>query len=104
VLRNLVANAIKFCKYDGKVTVDSEVTEGQVKVTVADNGVGISEENVKKIFSIDKVFTTLGTNKEKGTGLGLLLCKEFVEKNNGTIGVESTLNEGSKFWFTLPVA
>ena len=104
VLRNLVANAIKFCKYDGKVTVDSEVTEGQVRVTVADNGVGISEENVKKIFSIDKVFTTLGTNKEKGTGLGLLLCKEFVEKNNGTIGVESTLNEGSKFWFTLPVA
>ena len=104
VLRNLVANAIKFCKADGKITIDSEVNEGQVKITVADTGVGISEENVKKIFSsIENVFTTLGTNNEKGTGLGLLLCKEFVEKNKGTIGVESILNEGSKFWFTLPV-
>ena len=104
VLRNLVANAIKFCKADGKITIDSEVNEGQVKITIADTGVGISEENVKKIFSsIENVFTTLGTNNEKGTGLGLLLCKEFVEKNKGTIGVESILNEGSKFWFTLPV-
>ncbi len=104
VLRNLVANAIKFCKADGKVTICSNVCENQVEIIVADNGVGISEDNVKKIFRVENVFTTLGTNNEKGTGLGLLLCKEFVEKNNGTIGVESAINEGSRFWFTLPIA
>jgi signal transduction histidine kinase len=70
---------------------------------VKDNGVGISEENIQKIFRIDSNHSTLGTNGEKGTGLGLILCKEFIERHKGEIRVESTVGQGSQFIFTLPV-
>jgi two-component system sensor histidine kinase/response regulator len=73
-----------------------------LEISVADTGVGIDPKHIHKIFRIDSKFSLLGTNKEKGTGLGLILCKEFVEKQGGTIWVESELGKGSKFTFTLP--
>ena len=74
------------------------------QISVADNGIGIEEANLTKLFGLDKPRTTLGTANEKGTGLGLLLCREMVEKNGGRIWAESKLNEGTIFHFTLPVA
>jgi signal transduction histidine kinase len=73
-----------------------------VHFTIADTGIGISGENLRKLFKIEDNVTTLGTEDEVGTGLGLIICKEFVEKNGGTISVESTLNEGAKFTFSIP--
>ena len=101
VLRNLISNAIKFSRKGGKVTVSSQVKDDLVHVQVSDTGVGMRQEDVAKVFRIDKSHTTVGTNNERGTGLGLKLCKEFVERNGGTIWVESTLNKGSNFTFTL---
>ncbi len=74
-----------------------------VEVTIEDNGIGITPDNQKKLFSIDKQYRMDGTANEKGTGLGLILCKDFVGKNSGTIFVESELNKGSKFTFTVPL-
>jgi len=102
VMRNLVSNAIKFCNESGVVIISGKQQEGKVEISVKDEGVGILPENIDKIFQEKGKFTTLGTNKEQGTGIGLMLCKDFIEKQNGSIGVESTLNEGSRFWFTLP--
>ncbi len=103
VLRNLVANAIKFCYPEGVVLLSAKSYEGFIEISVTDTGVGIVEENIHKVFQTKERYTTLGTNQEIGTGLGLLLCKDFVEKNNGIIGVESTAGEGTRFWFTLPI-
>jgi PAS domain S-box-containing protein len=102
VLRNLVSNAIKFCSQGDKITVSAEIKPSRVTIWVADTGVGIAPENITKLFTTNN-FTTRGTTNEQGTGLGLLLCKDFVEKNGGTIGVESKQGEGSRFYFTLPV-
>ncbi|NJO90260.1 MAG: HAMP domain-containing histidine kinase [Chloroflexia bacterium] len=74
----------------------------QIEVQIKDQGTGISEENLKKLFRIDVKFKSTGTSGEKGTGLGLVLCKEFVEKNHGQIKVESALGKGSTFGFTIP--
>lgn len=101
VLRNLITNAIKFTPPEGTVSVLSEASDEFITVTVKDTGVGISPENVKKLFRIDIHHSTQGTNKEKGTGLGLLICKEFIEKNGGTIRVESEEGKGSSFIFTI---
>ena len=102
VLRNLVANAIKFCYPSGKITLSALQLGNKIEVSVADEGVGISPENIQKVFQDNERYTTKGTANESGTGLGLLLCKDFIEKNNGTIGVESELKVGTRFWFTLP--
>lgn len=102
VLRNLIANAINFTEKGGKVSLNAEYENESVIVSVADTGVGIGEENIDKLFRIDEKYIGVTTEGQKGTGLGLILCKEFVEKNNGTIWVESTVGEGSKFIFTLP--
>jgi len=103
IIRNLLANAIKFTHPDGTISISIHKKEHVHEITVKDNGVGISEENMQKIFRIDSKHTTLGTNNEKGTGLGLILCKDFIEKHNGKIWVESKVGEGSQFIFTLPV-
>jgi PAS domain S-box-containing protein len=103
ILRNLVSNGLKFTHPTGSVSIIAAVKNDLVEVTVEDNGIGITYENQKKIFSIDKQYRMDGTANEKGTGLGLLLCKDFVEKSNGTISVESKLNKGSKFTFTVPL-
>jgi PAS domain S-box-containing protein len=102
VLRNLVSNAIKFCSKGCKVSVNAETKRGITTIWVADTGVGIAAENIDKLFGTNN-FTTRGTINEQGTGLGLLLCKDFIEKNKGKIWVESTQGEGSRFYFTLPV-
>ena len=75
-----------------------------LEIEIADTGIGISKDNLDKLFKPDHKFHTVGTEKEKGTGLGLIFCKEFVEKNNGEIWVESNEGKGSKFYFSLPVS
>lgn len=103
IFRNLVSNAIKFTRENGSITISIKKKDDFCEITVKDNGIGISGENIRKIFRIDSNHTTLGTNGEKGTGLGLLLCKEFVEKHKGKIWVESVVGKGSRFIFTLPL-
>ena len=104
VLRNLLTNAIKFTRENGKVDIIAK-SDGQfVEVSVLDNGIGIESENIKKLFKIDKPFSTQGTKSESGTGLGLILCKDFIERNGGKIHVESEFGKGSKFSFSLPIS
>lgn len=105
VLRNLITNAIKFTEKDGCVIVSANESnkQGFVEISVSDTGIGISNTIIVDLFSIDKNRSTLGTEKEKGTGLGLILCKEFVEKQGGEIWIESEVGKGSKINFTLPV-
>jgi len=102
VIRNLLANAIKFTHKNGIISITTELENDLMKITVKDSGIGISPQNQEKLFRIDVSHTTLGTNEEMGTGLGLILCKELVEKNGGTIWVESELGKGSSFNFTIP--
>jgi PAS domain S-box-containing protein len=107
VLRNLISNAIKFTHPGGEIVISAEKKQAEWMVTVADNGVGIKKEVIDKLFRIDQSYSTLGTQNEKGTGLGLLLCKEFIEKNSGKIWIESEHggaqgSGGSKFHFTVP--
>jgi len=103
VLRNLISNAIKFTRPGGKIKISAHEKPGELTVSVADNGVGISKSNTHKLFMIEENNTTPGTNNEKGTGLGLILCKEFVEKHSGRIWVESQEDKGSVFTFSLPL-
>jgi len=103
ILRNLVSNSIKFTNINGQIDVYAEKTQTNVIITVSDNGVGIEPETLTKLFEISQKISTEGTANEKGTGLGLLLCKEFVEKHSGKIWVESELGKGSSFKFTMPL-
>ena len=102
VIRNLMSNAIKFTAPGGQVTVTAKEERNEVVVSVTDTGVGIPQPVVDKLFRIDVRHSTNGTANEKGTGLGLVLCKEFVEKNGGNLGVRSIEGRGSTFYFTLP--
>lgn len=104
VLQNLVTNAIKFTRKNGKIEIIGECNEPFVKVTIKDNGVGISPSNLEKLFQIDSEVTTKGTEGEKGTGLGLLICKDMIERNEGKIWVESEVDKGTSFYFTLKKA
>lgn len=104
VLRNLVNNAIKFTDKNGKVEIHSIIRDNMVEVSVSDSGVGIKPENFDKLFRIDETFSTFGTQKEKGTGLGLILVKEFVQKNNGEIWLKSEPDKGTTFTFSLPLS
>jgi len=101
VLRNLLSNAIKFSHSRGAITLKSQMNSDKVIVSVADDGLGISNENQAKVFNFED-FSTYGTSNEKGMGLGLLLCKDFVQRNGGKIWFESELEKGSTFYFTLP--
>jgi two-component system, sensor histidine kinase LadS len=101
IMRNLLMNAIKFTPKDGSIRMCLEQKDGTVTISIADTGVGIPEANRAKLFSMGTV-TTQGTRQEKGTGLGLLLCKEFVERNGGKIWFESEERKGTTFYFTLP--
>lgn len=102
VLRNLLSNAIKFTKNGGIVTISSATDKNELTVTITDNGVGISKDRIDTLFSINEGYSTSGTQKEKGTGLGLILCKEFIEKHHGKIWVDSNVGVGSSFGFSLP--
>jgi signal transduction histidine kinase len=102
VLRNLLSNAIKFTLSNREVFVSAEADQAFVYVSVADKGTGLTEEDIAKIF--DKVyFTKYGTAGEKGSGLGLMLCREFIEKNGGKLTIESTVGSGSIFSFSIPL-
>ena len=101
VIQNLLANALKFCKAGDTITVTNHISNGSCIVSVADTGLGISRENLDKLFKSSS-FSTMGTDNEKGTGLGLSICKELVDLNNGKIWVESTQGEGSTFYVQLP--
>jgi two-component system sensor histidine kinase/response regulator len=101
VIRNLLSNAIKYSKPGGKIEISSKIKNSYIEITVSDSGIGIKPNNLKKLFRIDENFTTKGTADETGTGLGLILCKEFVQKNGGEIWVESKYGEGSKFTIKL---
>lgn len=102
IMRNLISNAIKYSYSGGSITLSAVEENEFVKISVMDSGVGIKEDNLKKLFSFNNHFTTKGTNEEKGTGLGLLICKEMIEKNGGSIKVESAEGKGTTFSFTLP--
>jgi signal transduction histidine kinase/tetratricopeptide (TPR) repeat protein len=102
VIQNLITNAVKFSRTGDVITVSNQDVNGKALICVEDTGVGISEENIKKLFNANKNFTTVGTKNEKGTGLGLTIAKDLVELNNGRIWVESTVNVGSKFFIELP--
>ncbi|MDR0715076.1 MAG: HAMP domain-containing histidine kinase [Bacteroidales bacterium] len=103
VLRNLISNALKFTFEGGSITINTVRKEQEVIVSVKDTGTGISKESQEKMFS-NVNFTTLGTDKEKGTGLGLLLCKDFVEHQRGKLWVESKEGKGATFYFSIPAA
>lgn len=103
VIRNLLSNALKYTLPGGKINISSNLENHMVYLSVKDNGVGMTDANKKKIFRSDTLHSTYGTMDEKGSGLGLLLCKEFVEKQGGQISFESEVNEGSVFTFSLPV-
>ncbi|WP_369999684.1 tetratricopeptide repeat protein [Winogradskyella sp.] len=104
VIQNLITNAVKFSRTGDVITVSNQDVGGKALICVEDTGVGISRENIDKLFNANKNFTTVGTKNEKGTGLGLTIAKDLVELNDGRIWVESTENVGSKFFIELPKA
>ena len=104
IIRNLLSNAVKFTYKEGKITITAKPGENNMlEISVRDTGVGMSENLVNRLFKIEEKVGTKGTEGELSTGLGLLLCKEFVEKHGGIIFVESEEKKGSVFNFTLPV-
>ena len=99
---NMVNNAIKFTNEGGQITIDAISDSNQIEISIKDTGVGMNQEQIQKLFRIEESFSTKGTNNEKGTGLGLILCQEFIEKNGGNIKVESEIGKGSEFIISLP--
>jgi two-component system, sensor histidine kinase and response regulator len=104
ILRNLITNAVKFTRHLGIVKIDGKINQESIEVYVEDNGMGMHESEVKNLFDPGNHFTTIGTNQEKGTGLGLLITKEMIAKNGGNIWVSSRKHQGTTFTFTLPMA
>jgi PAS domain S-box-containing protein len=102
VVRNILSNAIKFTHYNGKVAISVHDKGNNIEIEIEDNGVGIRQEIINNLFKTGTFFSTQGTNNEKGSGIGLLLCKDFVERNGGKIRAESTPGKGSRFIFTVP--
>lgn len=102
IIRNLVSNAIKYTPYDGVITISATNNDVETRISIIDTGIGINPEVLSKLFKIEETVSTIGLHNEKGTGLGLLLCKDFIEKHRGRIWVESQVGKGSVFVFTLP--
>jgi signal transduction histidine kinase len=102
VMRNLLSNAIKFTHRNGTVEVKASVRNDYVEIGVYDSGIGMTKDIMDRLFRIDGNLSTRGTEDERGTGIGLILCREFVEKHGGKIWVESEKGIGSAFIFTLP--
>ena len=103
VIRNLISNAVKFTNKGGEIRISTETENGFLKLCICDNGVGMDEIALNKLFKLGEQNTTRGTSKESGSGLGLILCKEFIEKNFGKIWAESKIGDGSRFNFTIPI-
>jgi signal transduction histidine kinase len=102
VIQNFLSNAIKFSFSGGTIRLESEQLNAYTSISITDGGVGIPSEVIPKLFDIDSQYSTRGTNNESGTGLGLILCRELIEKNRGQINVKSELGKGSTFIFTIP--
>jgi signal transduction histidine kinase len=102
VVRNLVSNAIKFTYANGNIGLNVEDRGIEIELTISDDGMGMSQHVLDKLFDLDTKHLIKGTNNETGTGLGLILCKEFIEKNKGSLKVESALGKGSTFRITFP--
>jgi signal transduction histidine kinase len=102
ILRNLISNAIKYSNKGGRIKISGEETKNELIMRITDSGIGISSSVKNRIFRKEENFSTKGTDGETGTGLGLLITKEFVEKHGGRIGVESKQGKGTTIWFTLP--
>ena len=104
VLSNLLSNSIKFTNKGGNIIISTEIKKKFAQISITDNGIGMDNKTLKALFKIDSNVSRNGTENEKGTGLGLILCKEFIERNGGTIKIKSKINEGSKFTFTIPLS
>ncbi|HEY0743421.1 MAG TPA: ATP-binding protein, partial [Chryseosolibacter sp.] len=104
ILRNLIHNGIKFSKAGDEVRIAASRSNGHCVVSIKDSGIGMSKEEIDTIIGSREHFTKRGTQQEKGTGLGLLLCKEFIERNDGTMNIASTTNIGTEVTFTLKLA
>lgn len=104
VLGNLITNAVKYTPRGGNITITTVKNDDFAEISVSDNGIGISPDKFESLFKISETKSTLGTEKEKGTGLGLMLCKDFIERNNGQIGAKSNPENGATFWFTIPLS
>jgi len=102
VIQNLITNAIKFTNNSGNIIIEQKENDGNIEISISDDGVGIKKIYIPRLFLVDETISTNGTNEEKGTGLGLILCKEFIEKNGGNIQIESVINKGTSVSFTLP--
>ena len=102
VVRNLFSNAVRFTPENGTIELSAQKENGEMIFSIADTGPGIAAEDIKKLFRIEEDVTKVGSSPEKGTGLGLILCKELIEKNKGRIWVESSAGQGSRFSFALP--
>jgi len=101
---NLINNALKFTNEGGLIKISSEEKDDNIIISIHDNGVGMTQEQMNHLFKLDKSKSSLGTHKETGTGLGLILCQEFIEKNDGQIWVESEKGKGTTFKFSLVTA
>jgi signal transduction histidine kinase len=104
IFRNIITNALKFTYNGGQIDICAEKSNTYATFNISDNGIGIKPESLKKLFNISQITSTPGTAEETGSGLGLVLCKEFVEKHGGKIWVESEFDKGSKFKFTIPLS
>jgi signal transduction histidine kinase len=116
ILRNLISNAIKFSNSGGTITISAQMSSDKLTISISDTGIGIPKDSIGKLFRIGENFSTYGTLHESGTGIGLILCKDFVEKHGGNIWVESQVESqqidksnndfqqtaGSRFYFTIP--
>lgn len=103
IVRNCINNALKFTHEKGRISIESTINHEFVNIIIVDNGTGIAKEKISSLFSIEKHFSEQGTKGEKGTGLGLLLCKEFITKNNGNIHINSKLNQGTELILSFPI-
>jgi signal transduction histidine kinase len=102
VIRNLISNALKYTHRNGLIEINAHNNQSIVTVCITDSGIGMSETTRRKLFKIDEKISLQGTENERGTGLGLILCKEFVTINKGSITVDSELGKGSSFCISLP--
>ncbi len=102
VLRNIISNALKFTPKNGVITIHAEEKNTEHIISITDNGVGIPQDNLEKLFKIDRSYSTAGTNDESGTGLGLILCKDFIDYHKGKIWVKSEIGKGTSIFFSLP--
>lgn len=104
IIGNIFNNAVKFTPKNGNIIIEGIQKEHNIEVSISDSGVGITPENLEKLFNFEESGSTLGTEKEKGTGLGLTICKDLIEKQNGKIWAESKVGNGTSFYFSLPLA